>query len=116
MNATMPTPGRGLAALLYVEALERLAKEQDEAEKIARDYADAPGAFRHTEEAHRATIATTRVEAAKAAEALWRSLASSDSWTYGKALAEHAVLRSIDAVPSAALLSWAAGWRRLFPH
>ena len=33
MNATMPTPGRGLAALLYVEALERLAKEQDEAKR-----------------------------------------------------------------------------------
>lgn len=92
------------AAIDAAEALERLAREQQAAPprfSQCRDESAVALVF--------VALATSRGEAARAVEALWRSLTG----TVSRATAYYQAIElgAVAAIPSATLLTWAAGWR-----
>lgn len=90
---------------LAAVALERFAREQDAVAGVTL----APGAG----DANRKAITTTRGEAARALAAIVFDVQARPEDAGLRAREQHFALTGTDAIPSATLRTWAAGWRAL---
>lgn len=93
---------------LAAAALERLAREQDFVAVDAAFYGEST--FANT-----AALVTSRGEAARAVAALYEALPVNENADGPATRARQQVvfLHNVDAIPSATLRVWAAGWRAL---